>query len=755
MNMKIGRATLILSVVMGLLFPWTAGFSITSALAEAEEVADTSTVVYADSLVEGWRDFSWGTIALENPSPVHGGSSSIKVDLEGYTGVYLYYPGFFPDGYNFIRFFIHGGATGGQQLNLYLKFNDNGTYVEGTRFRIPAPSANQWHEVLVPFSSLGTNDLPITGIIIQDVSGSTLPTFYIDDIALISDAHPDAPTITDPWVNPRAVQADGQTTVVVTAQISDPQGVGDIAEAFVDASQFGRGNVPLVDDGLHFDGSAGDGRYGSLFTVAASTLPGEYVVAIHALDAASNLAIVQAGALAVLVQSGGSVPSGLPTRLSLGTNAWTGTAGYDWNAASGVPWDYNYTYITYDWYTGGYGADYVLNFVTQAWDRGEVPVVVVYIMHGLAGCGESGDCYASALQDAGKVSTYLAALEQAVQEAEGSQPVVFNIEPDFIGFMQQYTISDTRPAGVEPDDPSSVPVALNRTGYEDNLVGFGNAIVDLIHNTAANALAAPMISWWGGDGDDPFKTIPEQVINNARRIGDFALVMGADKADLLMVEWGDRDAGSGLTPFWDTSHQSLPRASRANLWKSALSSHTGKRLLLWQMPAGNMGLDNSPQHYQDNRAEYTFSHLREQVDSGVFGIMFGGGNDEMTQVWTDGDAIRDLAVTAYAAPDAPGGLSVSSVTGAWVTLRWNPNSEPDVWGYIVEYSQVGGGAPVSVNVGRVNSFPLLIPEAGDYNVSVLAYDAMENQGAFSDSVSFTTTQDAPSVYLPLVFSGHQ
>lgn len=751
MKIKKLRYIFILTICFSLMFSWAAFLPKGSALAEENEIADFSKNVYTDQLASGWRDFSWGTVDLGNTDPVHSGAKSIEVSLAGFTGLYLYYPGYFPNGYNYIKFFVHGGTSGGQQLDVYLKFDDNGNYVEGPRLRIPTPQANQWVEVLISLSELGVSDLSITGFVIQDPTGSLQPTFYVDDIAFISDTDASAPTISGGTVTPRATKADGLTKVSVTAQISDPQGLGNISKVFVDGSPFGLGEVSMLDNGLYFDGSAGDGNYGAVFTIPTGTPTGEYVIAVNARNATNNQTVVQAGALAVISQPGGSIPSGLPTRLGWGTNAWAGTAGYDWHTASGVPWNYNYTDITYDWYTGSYPPNFINDFVTQAWNRGEVPVIVVYMMLGLASCGETGECYATTLQDQAKVTTYIDALEKAVQEANGTMPVIFNIEPDFIGFMQQYTNSPSRPAGVQPDDPKSVPVALNRQGYGDNLAGFGQYIVNLVQVTSDNALAAPMVSWWG-TGDDPFETIPERVITNAQRTASFTSQMGGDQADLLVVDWGDRDAGSGEAEFWDVTNNDLPRATRANLWNSVLSAVTGKRLLLWQVPAGNMSLDNTPEHYQDNRSEYVFSHPRDLFDSGVVGVMFGGGTDEMTQVWTDGDYIRSQGTVAYANPTVPAGLSVAQTIGSAVTLRWDPNTEPDMWGYILEYSPAGGGTPVEVNVGRANSMRLLIPKAGDYTARVRAYDAMNKQSDFSDSVNFKTTQDVSFSYLPLVIS---
>jgi hypothetical protein len=162
-----------------------------------------------------------------------------------------------------------------------------------------------------------------------------------------------------------------------------------------------------------------------------------------------------------------------------------------------------------------------------------------------------------------------------------------------------------------------------------------------------------------------------------------------------------------------------------------------------------MGLDNTPQHYQDNRAGYAFSHPRDLFDSGVIGVLFGGGNENMTQVWTDGDFIKSQAAIAYAAPAAPTGLTIVSVGTCTVTLRWTPSPDVDVWGYTLAYTRAGGGGTVEVDLRRVSSAFVVIAFAGDYTASVHAYDAMGNEGAASGSVSFTTTQDAYKLFLPV------
>jgi hypothetical protein len=452
--------------------------------------------------------------------------------------------------------------------------------------------------------------------------------------------------------------------------------------------------------------------------------------------------------LNVLAPPGGDIPPELPQRLGWGSNAWDEDPGDDWQVNSGVAWDYVYQYITYGWESWGGG--FVERFVRQAWEKDFIPIVVVYMLLGVPpNCGEGGSCYAQKLQNASTVAAYLASLERAAHEAAGSEAVIFNLEPDFYGYMQQFSHADDRPSGVQPDIPSSIPVALNKDGYANNLAGFGRYVVDMIHAAAPNALVAPMASAWA-TGSDPQSVTAAQAVQMASRAAAFINAMGGAQADLLVVEWSDRDAGSWLRPWWDDTDQETPRPTRAILWENALSQAAHKRLLLWQVPAGNRALDNTCEHYQDNRAAYAFEHARDLFDAGVIGVLFGGGAECMTQVWTDGGFVAAQAAIAYAAPDAPGGLAVTSSIGNTISLRWDENDEPDLWGYRLLYRRNPGGSSYELDVGRRNTSSLHLPLSGTWEIRVAAIDAMGNQSPASTPVMVTTTVDAESIFLPMV-----
>ncbi len=706
--------------------------------------------IYEDTLAPGWENWSWAMVDLQAAAPVHAGAHSIAVTFGTWQGLYLHYPEFSTIGLTYLRFFIHGGSAGGQDLNVYATHTVNGSDQNGPAVAVPTPTANAWSEIHIPLIDLGVANASLTGLVWQGSTAGSQPTLYIDDIALVTDESPDSPTVSAGIALPRAVPADGATQAVVRVQVTDPQGLADIANVTLDATALGRGQIALRDDGWSNDGAASDGVYGGVFTVAPGTPSGETTLVVTAQDKAGHRASLSLGAFVVLVPPGGPFPSPLPQHLGWGSNAWSETAGQDWQVNSGVPWNYVYQYITYDWYVNGWGGNFVGRFVNQAWNKGYVPLISVYMMLGLPPtCGESASCYANKLQNPTAVSAYLAALQEAARQAQGSHPVIFHLEPDFYGYMQQLSNSSNRPAGVLPDDPSSYPVALNLAGYPNTLAGFGRRMVDVIHMTAPNALVAPAASMWATNGD-PNAVTPAQAINMGQRTAAFIDGMGGAQSDLLVGEWSDRDAGSGERPWWDDTNLSLPRPTRAILWENALSAAAHKRLLLWQMPVGNMSLDNTCDHYRDNRAAYVFQHPRDLVDAGVMGVLFGGGATCQTQVTTDGGFVAAQGAIAYALPAAPSGFTVGFVSGPNVSVHWNENTEPDLWGYRVTYQSTSGGPVVSLDARRQNAFSLLLPRAGDWLVRVAAYDAMGQLGPASAAITVTTTANAQQLFLPLI-----
>jgi alpha-L-arabinofuranosidase len=157
------------------------------ALALAAKFSFADQAVYTDSLLSGWENWSWATTNLAASSPVHGGTKSIAVTTGAWQALYLHHAAFDSSSYTHLTFWIHGGSTGGQRLQ-----------VQGLISGAAQPpvalaplAANSWQQYSIPLSSLGVANKPnFDGFWFQDTSGTSQPAFYVDDIALVSPPPP-------------------------------------------------------------------------------------------------------------------------------------------------------------------------------------------------------------------------------------------------------------------------------------------------------------------------------------------------------------------------------------------------------------------------------------------------------------------------------------------------------------------------------------------------------------------------------------
>jgi len=149
--------------------------------------------VYSDAIASGWASWSWNTtLNFAAASPVRSGSSSISVTYtSGWSALYLH-----PEqpvdlsGYTSLRFWIHGGTAGNQQLRVVVNEDPAVTFSV-------TPTANSWTQVDVPFSALGS-PATLSALYWQDSTGTAQPVFYLDDISLIAGSVPPPPSGSGP-----------------------------------------------------------------------------------------------------------------------------------------------------------------------------------------------------------------------------------------------------------------------------------------------------------------------------------------------------------------------------------------------------------------------------------------------------------------------------------------------------------------------------------------------------------------------------
>ena len=141
--------------------------------------------IYDDALENGWQDYGFATDNYSNHAPVHSGTNSISVTITSpYQGIQMHHVEFTNTAYANISFWLNGGATGGQQLQVYGVL---GGVNQTPRFYLSAPAANTWQQYIVPLSALGVaNATNFSAFVIQDYAGTAEPTFYLDDIQLNS-----------------------------------------------------------------------------------------------------------------------------------------------------------------------------------------------------------------------------------------------------------------------------------------------------------------------------------------------------------------------------------------------------------------------------------------------------------------------------------------------------------------------------------------------------------------------------------------
>lgn len=139
-------------------------------------------IIYENALQNSWADWGWAARSYTNTSPAHGGSYSISVTMNAWQGIQLYHPNMDSTPYSSISFWLNGGSSGGQQLQVYGLLNGGGA---PTTFALGSVAANNWQQFTVPLSALGVaNQTTFSGFVIQATAGTS--EFYLDDIVLVA-----------------------------------------------------------------------------------------------------------------------------------------------------------------------------------------------------------------------------------------------------------------------------------------------------------------------------------------------------------------------------------------------------------------------------------------------------------------------------------------------------------------------------------------------------------------------------------------
>src|SRR6266513_4831307 len=113
-------------------------------LATAQGRAQTDQAIYTDSLQNGWQNWSWATVNLTNTTPVRSGSKSISVTAGAWQALYFHNNPFDTAGFTNLTIWTHGGASGGQLLQVQAVAS--GSAVAAGQSLAPL-AANSWHQI--------------------------------------------------------------------------------------------------------------------------------------------------------------------------------------------------------------------------------------------------------------------------------------------------------------------------------------------------------------------------------------------------------------------------------------------------------------------------------------------------------------------------------------------------------------------------------------------------------------------------------
>ncbi len=142
--------------------------------------------VYDDALKPGWANWSWETTTdFSNADSAHEGTQALSVTpTTPWSGLYLHTEPLATDNRTMLNFAIKGKTAGGQvlQLRLYDENRQGLPRVPLAHYLPDGVKSDAWSTVIIPLADLGAGGAPITGFVIQGMSGAVEPVYLLDAI---------------------------------------------------------------------------------------------------------------------------------------------------------------------------------------------------------------------------------------------------------------------------------------------------------------------------------------------------------------------------------------------------------------------------------------------------------------------------------------------------------------------------------------------------------------------------------------------
>jgi hypothetical protein len=360
---------------------------------------------------------------------------------------------------------------------------------------------------------------------------------------------------------------------------------------------------------------------------------------LAALSFAALLAATAAGAAPASDQTPLPLPSGWPHHLLLGVADQPGDAKALRRHAR---FDARYQYLAGGVNTGGgwatwnAGASFASRYVNESIAAQMIPVLTYYqlLQSRPAAGGTELEKDLSNLRNPATMAAYWAdwtLLLRSIAAPSARHPIVVHVEPDLWGYLEQ--AHAVRPAQ-----------------------SFARRLVALRDRLAPHVLLAWHLSVWGTN-EDPTYSKPSLAHMDALA-GESAAFYESlhTRFDLVFNDVTDRDAGFYRVIEGNPGTAWGPEDFRRHdTYIAGFTRRTHTPMVLWQLPLGNTTLDDTWGQFRDNRVQWWLGngsapHLVGTRDSGVIGLLFGGGADGTTSPQTDGGLFSRLSARYLARP---------------------------------------------------------------------------------------------------------
>jgi hypothetical protein len=305
-------------------------------------------------------------------------------------------------------------------------------------------------------------------------------------------------------------------------------------------------------------------------------------------------------------------------------------------------------------------------YMQQSAQHGYIPAFVYYELcltnglHPSDYCGgHNVDQDTANLASAAAMNAYFANWVLMLQKIKAfGLPVLVIVEPDLWGFLQN--------ASHGSDNAASVPASVASSGFADaagfpnNAQGFAWALLHMRDKYAPKAILTLHASTWASGNDiatsaDPALDVASMARSEAAFLNSAGLVgnpAGVSTWDAISSDVADFDSAQpNGRSWWDRYNQTFPNFARYLTFIGDISQQTHRRIVMWQVPMGNQYFDtmnNSPGHYQDNRAEYILGNVSSFATAGVIAVLFGPGNGGTMNIDAMHDGVTNPApISAY------------------------------------------------------------------------------------------------------------